>query len=323
MTIADRPPHAGTAKGLRMTRSTKWAGFRSVLCPIDFSEHSRLALQYAAAIAVRGNARLTVAYVNDPLLVAAAATALHDRTLAKRSARELQELVEATLSTDARKPLQWKSHVSIGDPTAEILKAASRARSDLIVLGTHGLTGADRLLLGSTTLSILQGTTVPVLAVPRSGDSPSLSPSWPGERIVAALELDEASGADVDVAARIAQWFGSSLLLVHVLSEIAAPAWLEADLSAHDRIRVAQAQQRLDRLALRAQALVNAEGRVICGRIADEIAALAATERTGLLLTTLRSRRGWFGAKRGSISYHVLAHAVAPVLAYPPDWRPR
>ena len=306
-------------------RVKRWAGFRSVLCPIDFSEDSRLALRYAAAVAARGHAVLTVVYVNDPLLIAAAAAALHDRRLARRSAQELQEFVETTLPASARKPLRLKSHVSIGNPADEITEAGARSRADLIVLGTHGVSGADRLLMGSTTLSVLQHTTVPVLAVPGAGAHLVTSPSrsWPGDRIVAALELDSGAGKDVDVAAHLAEWFGSSLLLVHVVSEIAAPAWLNADLSAHDRIRVARAQQQLDVLAARSQKHVATDARVVCGRVADEIAAVAATERTGLLITALRDRRGWFGARRGSISYHVLSHAVTPVLAYPPQWRPR
>jgi hypothetical protein len=41
------------------------------------------------------------------------------------------------------------------------------------------------------------------------------------------------------------------------------------------------------------------------------------------VITALRDRRGWFGARRGSISYHVLVHAITPVLALPPNWRCR
>ena len=146
----------GRNRGVSMRRSKNWAGFRSVRCPIDFSEHSRLALRYAAAVALRGNVTLTVEYANDPLLIAAAGAALHDRHLARRSAQELQEFVDATLASSVRNRLRVKSHVSIGDPAAQIVKAAARDRTDLIVLGTHGLTGADRLLMGSTTLSVLQ-----------------------------------------------------------------------------------------------------------------------------------------------------------------------
>ena len=308
-----------------MTRAKQWAGFRSILCPIDFSEDSRLALQYAAAIAARGRAVLRVVYINDLLLVAAAAAAMHDRTLVKQSARELRDFVEATLPAASRAPLRLKSQVAIGNPADEIIKATTRGHLDLIVLGTHGLTGANRLLLGSTTLSVLQQTTVPVLAVPRAGEHlvAAPPPSWPGERIVAALELDSRAGKDADVAAQIAGWFGSSLLLVHVVSGSAAPDWLDADLSAHDRTRVARAQRQLDALITHSRRHVATEARVVCGRIADEIAAVTAAERTGLLVTALHDRRGWFGARRGSISYHVLTHATAPVLACPPNWRPR
>jgi nucleotide-binding universal stress UspA family protein len=304
---------------------TNWRGFRSVLCAIDFSEHSRVALRHAALIAARGRARLHVAYANDPLLVAAAAVALHDRHLAERSGRELNAFIDAALSARARAALRVTSHVSIGDPAREIMKAGARTRSDLMVLGTHGNSGVSRLLLGSTTLSVLQRTTVPVLAVPGAGASFAANPParWPGERIVAALELDARAAADADVAARIAQWFGSSLLLVHVVNHIGAPAWLDADLGAHERIRVARAQQHLDTLAERAAKRVTTEARIVCGSIADEIPAVAATVRAGLLITTLRDRRGWFGARRGSISYHALTHATTPVLACPPDWRPR
>lgn len=302
--------------------ATQWTGFRSVLCPIDFSDVSATALRCAAAIARRGRATLTVAYVNDPLLIAATAAALHDGRLAKTSAQELQAFVDATLAP-AAKALRLKRVVSTGRPGDEIIKAAARARSDLIVLGTQGLSGADRLLLGSTTLSVLQQATVPVLAVPRDG-RPLADPSrWPGERIVAALDLEKGCDKDVDTAAAIARWFDASLLLVHVITRIAAPSWIRTDLRAHDRIRVARAQEQLDALAARARMRVATGARVVCGRVADEVAALAAAERAGLVVTVLRDRRGWFGASRGSISYHVLSHAVTPVLALPSRWRCR
>jgi universal stress protein A len=150
-----------------MSRRAPWAGFRSVLCPIDFSEHSRRALRYAVALALRDKAVLRVLYVNDPLLVAAASAALHDRRFAKRSASELKAFIDATVPASARNRLHLTSHVSIGTPSDRILKAASGRRTDLIVLGTHGLTGAARLLMGSTTSSVLQRARVPVLAIPR------------------------------------------------------------------------------------------------------------------------------------------------------------
>ena len=180
--------HATRAAAMRLTTRT---GFRSILCPIDFSDQSRLALRYAAAIARRSHGRLSILYVNDPLLVAAAGIALNDRALATRNLAELRRFVESTVSPHAMERARLDEFVTSGKPVDEITKAAKRRRCDLIVMGTHGLTAADKLLfIGSTTHGVLQRTSVPVLAIPggRSGASraPAPGPSWPGRRIIAA-----------------------------------------------------------------------------------------------------------------------------------------
>ena len=145
----------------------RWKGLHTVLCGVDFSAHSRRALQYADAIARGGHAALKVVYVNEPLLVAAAAAAFHDRQLVARSARELRAFIAATLTVRASKRVA--ARVSIGDPADEILRAAGRLRADLVVLGMRGASDTSRLsraIMGSTTMSVLQRTTVAVLAVP-------------------------------------------------------------------------------------------------------------------------------------------------------------
>ena len=64
--------------------------FRSILCAVDFSVHSRQALQFAAAVAKRFRGRVTVLFVNDPLLLAAARQAYGDeRQLIEQSRAEL------------------------------------------------------------------------------------------------------------------------------------------------------------------------------------------------------------------------------------------
>jgi nucleotide-binding universal stress UspA family protein len=220
-----------------------WLGFRKVLCAVDFSESSRLALQHADLIARRTNAKLTALYVNDPLLIAAAAAALHDRHFAERSRRELQLFVDETLADRSR--MHHDTCVGEGDPSTEILRVGKNIRADLLTLGTQGLTGAEHLLLGSSALHVLRRTTLPVLVVPRMPELHvgTVSESWPGPRMLAAIELDSHARHDIDVASQIAHWFGTSLLVVHVVSAIPAPAWLKGDLTAHERIRVTQAQQ--------------------------------------------------------------------------------
>jgi nucleotide-binding universal stress UspA family protein len=243
-----------------------------VLCPVDFSEQSRLALRYADAIARRGHGALTVLYVNGPFLIAAAGAALHDRHIAECSQRELQAFVNETLG---RPSARTRTCLGGGQPSNEILRIAGRASADLLVIGTRGLTGADRLLLGSTALNVLRRTTVPVLAMPRPSDATAapVPDFWPGQRIVAAVDLESQSPGNIEVEAALAHWFNASLL------------------------RVSQAQQRLDRLATTARRRVATDVRVVGGAPADEIAAAAAAEQMALVVIALRDRHGWSGTK--------------------------
>lgn len=302
-------------------KASTWRGFRSVLCAVDFSETSALALQYAALVAERGHAPLTVTYANDPLLVAAASAALHIRDIARRSERELRQFVDATVSEAAANHLSIACDVTVGAPADRILYTARRKRADLIVVGTAGLTGADRLILGSTARAVLQQAPIPVLAVPHMSAPAGPRRSWPGDRILAAIDLNGGAASDITLAAAVAKWFGSSPLLVHVVPELVAPAWLRADVGPQHADAVMAARERLETLASRLAPA--ADARVVAGRVDEEIGAIAAAEQIGLILAVLRGRRGWLGSRRGSITYQLLAGAVTPVLAFPSERRRR
>ena len=293
--------------------------FRSILCPVDFSEPSALALRYAAAIAKRSTGQFHVLSVNDPLLVAAVAVALGDRTYASVALGELPTFVAKAIPAGAIKAAAIKYVVETGPPDRTIVTTARRLRCDLIVMGTHGLSGPDKLLLGSTTERLFRLTPVPLLAVPPLAVSGAHEPalSWPGPAIMAPVDLRADSESDVRDAAGIARAFGVRLVLVHVVPQVTPPPWYRADLSAHWRMRVAKAQRRLESLADAVGAGVRTEVRVVSGNPADEIAALAAEERIGVVVMHLRKGPGLFGSRAGSIAYHVLRHAVTPVLVLP------
>src|SRR4051812_46322454 len=141
--------------------------FRSILCPVDFSKQSADALR--CAVAIRGGGRVTVLTVIDPLLLAAAGAVYHTRRdFLRRTRVELEEFVSRSVGADGR---HVHRVVGQGDAADAILKAAKRLKSDLIVMGTHGMTGVERLFVGSTTEQVLRRVTIPVLAVPRAHPS--------------------------------------------------------------------------------------------------------------------------------------------------------
>ena len=159
-------------------------------------------------------------------------------------------------------------------------------------MGTHGLSGVDKLLIGSTTERMLRRTSVPVLAVPPS--APERGRQVRAAAIVARARDTGAGGPSGRITAgrsrrgedrarvRCDAGAGSRRLAVQ------APSWYRADVSAGARIRVTKAQRELDSLAKSVGRGVATESRVLTGNPPDEIAAVAAEERIGLVVMHLR-----------------------------------
>ena len=123
----------------------------SVLCPVDFSEPSRSALTYAAAIADHFGARLTVLSVDDPLLAEVAASTGQIPSLADVTLHELERFCRETVTNYQAGPKKVEFRVNVGKPAVGILHEASAMHADLIVLSSHGRSGLRKLFFGSTT----------------------------------------------------------------------------------------------------------------------------------------------------------------------------
>jgi nucleotide-binding universal stress UspA family protein len=143
------------------------------------------------------------------------------------------------------------------------------------------------------------------------------APSWPGAAILVPVDLREQSARDVRDAEQIARAFATNMVLVHVVPPLQTPPWFRADLSAHQLVQSMAAQHRLESLAKTVSPRINTEVRVVAGRPANAIAALAAEERIGVVVMHLRRGPGLLGSRAGSIAAHVLRHAATPVLALP------
>lgn len=289
--------------------------FNSILCPVDFSAQSRLALHVAARVADRFDANITVLFVEDPLLWQAAGVRFDARALAKSTEAQLRRFVERAIGRD-RGDRAIAYRIASGQPAAEIWKAARRASADLVVMGTQGLSGPKKLVVGSTTEAVLREARVPVLAVPPGAARLVHARLWLGKKIVAAVELDKHASSDVRAAARVARMFGASLLLVHVVRPVPGPPWLRAHLKDQDRARLTRARDRLQALADSVKG-VKVHIRIALGDPAEEIAALAADAKAGQVILILRRGRGLFGPRKGSITYRVLCGAATPLLAVP------
>jgi nucleotide-binding universal stress UspA family protein len=151
-------------------RGLGWAdeprSIASILCPIDFSDESLVALGHASRIARRSNATLIALYVADPLLVRAAAAAYHTSIVVQDGERALRDAVDRIRRETGEGTLAIVQHVVVGNPATEIARFSSRHDVDLIVMGTHQSAGHGRLLLGSVAEGVLRNAPAPVLFFP-------------------------------------------------------------------------------------------------------------------------------------------------------------
>jgi nucleotide-binding universal stress UspA family protein len=133
---------------------------KKILYPTDFSSYSNQAYFHALALAETHGATLTIAHVYTPA---------HDQADRSFWRSQLEQIHPENRQIAVQ-------HVFLeGNPAEELVRFAAEAGIDLIVVGTHGRTGIDRLLMGSVTEQILRGApcSVMVVKLPKGATSPS------------------------------------------------------------------------------------------------------------------------------------------------------
>jgi len=290
----------------------------TVLCPIDFSDSSRAALCYGAAIADHFGARLTVLTVEDPLLAEVAATTGLAPSLRSETERELHKLLAETLP-EPRGAGHIDMRVAAGKPAAQILRAATDLRAELIVMSSHGRSGVRKMFFGSTTERVLRETTMPVLVTPEAYPHVvSLEEaSRTIRRIIVPVDLTDSSPRQVAVAAGIASALSIPLIVAYVLEPVFVPPRIRALVPGTDAARRGYAEQHLAQLATSAGLPDTTETLVVSGEPSEEIVKLAGTRNAGLIVMGLHSS-GMFGPRMGSVTYRVLCLTPTLVLALPP-----
>jgi nucleotide-binding universal stress UspA family protein len=146
---------------------TRRISMQRVLCPIDFSDTSHHALAHAAALARWHKAQLTMLYV-FPYLPALDLPPLpladDDRANMLAKMRECAAIVPRDVQVDCQLRDARLVHEAI-------VGQVNATHADMLVMGTHGRSGFQRLFLGSVTEKVIRHVTCPTLVVPpRAGD---------------------------------------------------------------------------------------------------------------------------------------------------------
>jgi nucleotide-binding universal stress UspA family protein len=280
--------------------------FETILCAVDFSEHSRQALRVARYLADLTSGRIFAVHVVESLLAEGAAMAgAADQMRANLSA-ELTAFVEAERSDRIA-----GTSIEIGEPHEAILSCAKERHAGLIVMGSRGEGGVRRALIGSVAERVLRQTMVPVLAV--AGDDHQ--PGFNGfTALQAAVSFDACTDLIVREAVSLATMLKVPLTLIHVVDPVSSfPQYTNA-VEAAEQARIDEAKNRLESIAA-ALPLERVQTEVRVGQAAERIAESMAGEQ---LLTVIGTGGDRLLHRAGSTAYRVFSIAAAPVLAVPP-----
>jgi nucleotide-binding universal stress UspA family protein len=291
-----------------------------ILCPVDLSEFSRRALSHALALAGWYGAELTALHVRPrsirppgwgedaalPVLEGLLEGPEHDAALRRLVTEVAAESRVVTVFRD-------------GGVVAEIVRLARDLPADLVVMGTHGASGFERLMMGSVTEKVLRKAPCPVLTVPRGAERPL--PATPVEfnTIVCGVDFSAVSLQAFDYALSLAQEAQARLVLVHVFE--AMPPEHEAelasrfDLGEYVRVLEAVAVERLAQLVPdAARDWCEPELVVRHGKPYHELVQLAQERAADLLVLGAHGRGPLDVALFGSTTSQVVRQATCPVL---------
>jgi universal stress protein A len=141
--------------------------FSKILTAIDFSENAECAFDYALTLARQFNAELTIIHViNEPVdLRGFYVPHISFEQLEKEIEESAVKMMETFCSARLGDFTNYKTAIVTGIPYEEITATAEKIDASLIVIGTHGRTGLDRILFGSTAERVVRSASCPVLTV--------------------------------------------------------------------------------------------------------------------------------------------------------------
>ncbi len=285
-----------------------------ILCPVDFSEFSTKGFEYAVSFAARYKAKLYVQHVIEPVTVLFTYENLPGwREVYAEFRAAAEEALEKLIVSRAAQQVQPETVLQVGDPADLILKFIQKEAIDLIVMGSYGRRGLDRLITGSVTQRVVRKSPSPVLAVRKPAhDFISREPGCGPEikKILLATDFSDHACRALSFALSLAMEYNAGLTLLHVLEGIPYGKELESETAR--LIRTLEASIPSD-----ARSRCTIKSVVRLGKPYWEIIQLASESQADLVVMGVRGRGALDVAVFGSTTQRVLQLGPCPVLSVP------
>ena len=295
---------------------------KTLLATTDFSDASRSGVRYAVALAEKLGATVALLHVIEPrswlselgsVVPAredAEVVALAHKQLATMAEREGKGGVAVTFAVSVR----------TGHPFDAITTAAREHAAELIVIATHGHTGVERVLLGSTAERVVRHAPCAVLTVPTRATTKRTgkTPPFKLKKILVPMDFSNVSKDALPWATHLAAHFGAELVLVHIVEKFPIDYLLGRGLM-NEAITplMKQAEADLEQMAvsLSKSTGVNVSAVVSEGKPFEEICQTAKALGADLIVLTTHGYTGLKHVWLGSTAERVVRHASCPVLA--------
>jgi nucleotide-binding universal stress UspA family protein len=267
----------------------------AILCPVDFSEVSAHALEYAAEISQCRRAPAIVLHTSwwevPPYFTPARIAELQKefRSAQRAAAASLRKFVDSVLGP-AGADVETRTLEAL--PADGIRRIAHETGAGLIVMGTHGRSGWNRWTLGSVAERVLQESLVPVLTVRQA-------PQGPIRNILCPVSNTAESRHALEMASRFGACFEATVTALHVHEPYAtAPipnlcAWIPSEHRAKCHVRELERH----------------------GNAAEEIIRTASEGKYDLLVIGAARSRFFEGRVLGGTTVRAVRHAPCPVLS--------
>jgi nucleotide-binding universal stress UspA family protein len=281
-----------------------------ILCPVDFSEFSDRACEYAHSFASHFGAKLFVLHVAEPFVPidpSYISPSLIDQVYAQQIA-DAEEKVRELAARQNWNDVEHEVVLERGAVADAILQFAQGKNIDLITMGTHGRRGLDRLVLGSVTERILRTARPPVLTVHilPQGTAAREEPVQ-FHKILYCTDFSDNSPRALEYALLLAYKYKARISLLHVIERSDTGKDLEAE-----RCRVLQQLRAVIPQNLQNSATV--EPAVRAGKTYQEILGHAAETETDLIVMGVRGRNALDLALFGSTTQRVIQLGQWPIL---------